>query len=245
MSSLFIDHVLLLAHDEVHWAARPRWPNGPLWQGREHGEALGAVASLLERAPRSRLGYLERARLLLGYPHVHYQLLPWQEGLYSDLDWQGFALALFSQQGDLDPGRWQVAVDPAPFGQPRLAAAVSRDWLDALKALLRAHRLPLGGCTPLLVDALRRHWRQLPPDYRFAVHEAAAVSCLFGRQGRMEQVCVLSVAQRTALPEALLRIDVLCDVEERDTLIVAPGPDPASPWRWLGPLHPWLAEQAR
>ncbi|QXI31658.1 hypothetical protein HU752_030200 [Pseudomonas vanderleydeniana] len=234
--------MVLLAHDEVQWAARPRWPVGPLWQGRERGEALEAIATLLERAPRSRLGYLERVDLLLGYPHVHYLLLPWQEGLYSDLDWQGFAMALFGQHHDLDPTRWQVAVDPAPFGQARLAAAVGKELLEALQALLRARRLPIGSCRPLLVDALRRHWRQLPADYRFVVREADAVSCLLGQQGLLEQVCVLPVAPRAALSEALLMVEVLCDVAERQTLVVAPRQERDSPSHWLGSLHPWLAE---
>ncbi|WP_369681795.1 hypothetical protein [Pseudomonas gingeri] len=248
MSSPFIDHVVLLAQDDVHWAARPRWPAGPLWQGRQRGEPLAACAALLEQAPHGRVSYLERVTLLLGFPHVHYRVLPWQEGLYSALDWQGFAMALFRQHNDLDPAQWQVAIDPAPFGRERLAAAVNKELLESLKALFRARRLPITHCAPLLIDALHRHWPRLPRDYRFAVREPGALGCVFAHQGRPTQVCVLPLNQQTPLAEALLMADVLCDEEEQQTLLVAAEatfePSTPLPWRWLGPLHPWLAEQA-
>ncbi|NWD09659.1 hypothetical protein HX874_32670 [Pseudomonas gingeri] len=240
--------MVLLAQDDVHWAARPRWPAGPLWQGRQRGEPLAACAALLEQAPHGRVSYLERVTLLLGFPHVHYRVLPWQEGLYSALDWQGFAMALFRQHNDLDPAQWQVAIDPAPFGRERLAAAVNKELLESLKALFRARRLPITHCAPLLIDALHRHWPMLPRDYRFAVREPGALGCVFAHQGRPTQVCVLPLNQQTPLAEALLMADVLCDEEEQQTLVVAAEatfePSTALPWRWLGPLHPWLAEQA-
>nr|WP_218170705.1 hypothetical protein [Pseudomonas gingeri] len=238
----------MLAQDDVHWAARPRWPAGPLWQGRQRGEPLAACAALLEQAPHGRVSYLERVTLLLGFPHVHYRVLPWQEGLYSALDWQGFAMALFRQHNDLDPAQWQVAIDPAPFGRERLAAAVNKELLESLKALFRARRLPITHCAPLLIDALHRHWPRLPRDYRFAVREPGALGCVFAHQGRPTQVCVLPLNQQTPLAEALLMADVLCDEEEQQTLLVAAEatfePSTPLPWRWLGPLHPWLAEQA-
>ncbi|NWE26380.1 hypothetical protein HX877_12250 [Pseudomonas gingeri] len=240
--------MVLLAQDDVHWAARPRWPAGPLWQGRQRGEPLAACAALLEQAPHGRVSYLERVTLLLGFPHVHYRVLPWQEGLYSALDWQGFAMALFRQHNDLDPARWQVALDPAPFGRERLAAAVNKELLESLKALFRARRLPITHCAPLLIDALHRHWPRLPRDYRFAVREPGALGCVFAHQGRPTQVCVLPLNQQTPLADALLMADVLCDEEEQQTLVVAAEaafePSTTLPWRWLGPLHPWLAEQA-
>lgn len=248
MSSPFIDHVVLLGQDEVHWASRPRWPAGPLWRGHESGEPLAACATLLEQAPHGRLGYLERVTLLLGFPHVHYQVLPWQEGLYAPLDWQGFALALFSQHNDLDPGQWQVAVDPAPFGRVRLAAAVNTTLVTSLKALFQARYLPIRRCAPLLTDALQRHWHDLPPDCRFAVREPGALACLFAHQGWPAQVCMLPLAPQTALSDALLMADVLCDEQAPQTLVVAAedarAPSANLPWRWLGPLHPWFAEQA-
>ncbi|CAD5203358.1 hypothetical protein [Pseudomonas sp. FEN] len=248
MSFLFIDHVVLLERDQVRWAAHPRWPAGPAWQGRERGDPLAACAALLEQAPHGRLSYLERVTLLLGFPHVHYLVLPWQEGLYSPLDWQGFALALFSQQTDLDAAQWQVAIDPARFGQVRLAAAVNNALVEALLALFQARHLPIKACTPLLVDALQRHWHELPRDYRFAVREPDALSCVFAHQGMPAQVCVLPLSQQTSLSDALRVADVLCDEQEQQTLVVAPEavfePSPGPSWRWLGPLHPWLTEHA-
>ncbi|MGY2226618.1 hypothetical protein ACW9IK_28320 [Pseudomonas gingeri] len=248
MSSPFIDHVVLLAQDEVRWAARPRWPAGPPWQDHERGDPLAACAALLERAPHGRVSYLERATLLLGFPHVHYRVLPWQEGLYSPLDWQGFAMALFSQHNDLDPAQWQVSIDPAPFGRVRLAAAVNTELMESLKALFQARHLPIRRCAPLLIDALQRHWPGLPEDYRFAVREPGALSCVFAHQGWPAQLCVLPLNPQTPLSDALLMADVLCDEQEQQTLVVAVEsafePSTTMPWRWLGPLHPWLAEQA-
>ena len=98
----------------------------------EHGEPLAACASLLEQAPRGRLRYFDRATVLLGFPHVQYAMLPWQDGLFSQADWRGFARATVSQQTGLDPLAWQVQVAEAGFGQARLAVASPLELLGDL-----------------------------------------------------------------------------------------------------------------
>ena len=109
MSFPFIEHVVWLHSTGAEWAARPRWRGASVWRAQHEGVPLAACAELLEQAPRGRVGFLDRATVLLGFPHVHYLMLGWQTGLYSADDWQGFAEATFSQKAGIDPEQWSVA----------------------------------------------------------------------------------------------------------------------------------------
>ena len=238
MSFPFIEHVVWLHSDGAEWAARPRWRDATVWRAQQAGEPLGACAELLEQAPRGRVGFLDRATVLLGFPHVHYLMLPWQTGLYSSDDWQGFAEATFSQQAGLDLPAWQVQLADGAFGQQRLAVATPRDLLYDLRDLFKLHHLPLVTCEPLLTAVARRYWRHLPDDCVLAVPESSGLSCLYRRQGAPSQVCVLPTRPDSHLSDNLFTADLLAQRSAPATLIVANRP--VTPW--LGPLHPWLED---
>lgn len=238
MSFPFIEHVVWLHSSGAVWAARPRWRGATVWRGEQAGEPLSACAALLEQAPRGRLRFLDRATVLLGFPHVHYLMLAWQTGLYSQADWQNFAEATFHQQAGIDAERWQVQVANSVFGQPRLAVATPKDLLQDLRELFKLHRLPLLTCTPLLTAVAQQYWRQLPDDCVLAVPESEGLSCLYRQQGIPHQVCVLPTHPGSALSDNLFTADVLAQQQAPVTLIVANRRTED----WLGPLHPWLEE---
>lgn len=183
MSSLCIEHVVLLQSTGATWAARPRWKTGTTWRGHQDGDPLGACATLLEQVPRGRLRYLDRVTVLLGFPHAHYWMLPWQAGLYSQADWQGYARASFNQQTGLDPLPWQVQVASAGFGHSRLAVATPLDLLEDLRTLFKLKAMPLDTCAPLLTAALQHYAKQLPGDCVLAVPETSALGCVHAARG--------------------------------------------------------------
>ena len=173
MSFPFIEHVAWLHSAGAEWAARARWRGAPVWRARSAGDPLTACAELLEQVPRGPVRFLDRATLLLGFPYVHYLMLPWQTGLYSSDDWQGFAEATFSQQAGLDLPAWQVQLADGAFGQQRLAVATPRDLLHDLRDLFKLHHLPLGhlraaadGRRPPVLAALARRLRAGGPRSR-------------------------------------------------------------------------------
>ncbi|KAA8557932.1 hypothetical protein FX985_04271 [Pseudomonas extremaustralis] len=236
MSFPFIEHVVWLHSTGVAWAARARGRNAKVWGAQQAGDPLGACAELLAQAPRGRVRVLDRAKVLLGFPHVHYLMLPWQTDLYSAGDWQGFAEATFNQQAGIDPERWQVQVAASQFGDERLAVAAPRDLLHDLRELFKLQRLPLVTCAPLLTAVAQQYWRQLPADCVLAVPEAESLSCLYRHQGRADQVCVISTQPGSTLSDNLFTADLLAQRQAPATRVVANSPTE----HWLGPLHPWL-----
>lgn len=238
MSFPFIEHLVWLHSAGAVWAARPRWRGASVWRAQQAGEPLGACAELLDQAPRGRVHFLDRATVLLGFPHVCYLMLPWQTGLYSTSDWQGLAEATFNQQAGLDPEQWQVQVANSTFGQERLAVATPRDLLQNLRDLFKLHRLRLVTCAPLLTAVAQQYWRQLPADCVLAIREAQGLSCLYRHQGCADQVCVMPTQPGSALSDNLFAADLLVQRHAPETLIVANSPTEHR----LGPLHPWLEE---
>ena len=238
MSFPFIEHVVWLHSAGADWAARQRWRGAAVWQRQQAGEPLSACAELLEQAPRGRVRFLDRATVLLGFPHVHYLVLPWQAGLNSPADWQGLAHAAFNQQTAIDPEQWHVQLANGTFGHERLAVAISRELLHDLRELFKLHRLPLVSCTPLLTAVAQQYWRTLPDDCVLAVLESASLSCLYRQHGALHQVCVLPTQPGSDLSDNLFTADLLAQEHAPTTLIVANGPAESR----LGPLHPWLEE---
>jgi len=234
----FIEHVVWLHSTGAEWAARARWRGASIWRAQQQGEPLAVCAELLEQTPRSQVRFLDRATVLLGFPHVHYLMLPWQTGLYSQADWQDFAEATFGQQAGLDPERWQVQLANSAFGQQRLAVATPRDLLQDLRELFKLHRLPLFTCMPLLTAVAQQYWRQLPDDCVLAVAESDSLSCLYRQHGMVDQVCVIPTQPGSALSDNLFTADLLAERHAPQTRVVTNGPAEQR----LGPVHPWLEE---
>lgn len=247
MSSLSIDHLVMVEQDRVSWVAQGRLPATAPWRECLSGTPLEACARLLDDVPRGRLRSLDSATVLLGFPHVQYLVVPWQAGLYTPAHWEGFAQALFTQNLDLDPRQWQITLDHAPYGAPRLAVATRQAWLQDLRLLFKVRRLPIRTCEPLLTAAWARHRRALPTDFELAVSEPHGLSCLFGQAGQAAQVSALHIANPDALADNVLAARILANAPQRETLLICaaenqPAQGLAPPWRWLGPAHPWLTE---
>jgi hypothetical protein len=243
VSSLCIEHVVLLQSTGATWAARPRWKTGTTWRGHQDGDPLGACATLLEQVPKGRLRYLDRVTVLLGFPHAHYWMLPWQAGLYSQADWQGYARASFNQQTGLDPLPWQVQVASAGFGHSRLAVATPLDLLEDLRTLFKLKAMPLDTCAPLLTAALQHYAKQLPGDCVLAVPETSALGCVYMQHGAVSQVCLIHTAPDSLLSDNLFTANLLVEQHAPATFVATHRPI-APPEHWLGPPHPWLLEPA-
>lgn len=240
MSSLCTEHVVLLEHHGARWAARSRWKPDSVWREQVNDAPLSACATLLEQAPRGRLRWFDQATVLLGFPHVHYLMLPWQAGLYKAADWQGLAELAFSQQAGFDMQQWQVHIASAGFGVSRIAVAVRRDLLNDLRALFKLKGLTLSTCAPLLTATLQHYWHQLPKDCVLAVPEATALSCLYLQQGTPVQVCAVRTHTDTPLSDSLFAAQLLVQVRASAVCVASVVPLHDDPW--MGPPHPWLQE---
>lgn len=256
---LVMHHLMLLQGTQFSWIGRSALAQGRnLWSGEPKRELVArsnplfAVADLFERTPRGRLKRADKLTVLLGYPYVKHAVLPWQTGLTNSADWQRYANAVFdAQDGVANPQR-QVVVDPAPFGQPRLAAAADAALIEGLQTLARLHKLRLVSCTSLLTAAVQRHWNLLEDDCVLSLPQPEALECLFRKRGAWLGVCGMAVAPDAELAASVAAAAMLsrATVATESTVpllavtpfLSVPGhpQEQKHPVRWLGPAHPWL-----
>lgn len=256
---LVMHHLMLLQGTQFTWIGRSAlalernvWSGEPKPESAAHANPLFAIADLFERTPRGRLKRADKLTVLLGYPYVKHVLLPWQTGLAQTADWQRYANAVFDVRDGVANPRRQVVVDPAPFGQPRLAAAADATLIEGLQALARLHKLRLVSCSSLLGAAVRQHWSVLEDDCVLSLPQPDALECLFRKQGTWQGVCGMAVAPDAALADnvaaaAMLSKATVATESTVPLLAVTPflhaadqAKDAKHPVRWLGPAHPWL-----
>ncbi|TAL53581.1 hypothetical protein [Pandoraea sp.] len=159
------------------------------------GDALAGLDALLGAAGRGQVWRgLDRLNVLLGFPHVHYMVLPWQAGLATQAQWQAYAGALLAQRSGVPAERLAVWIEAGRYGEPCLAAAAERDLLHGIDQLMRRHRLRRGACRALAADALLHHARRLPADALLAVPQPGACSFVARRENRWEDAFTLCFA---------------------------------------------------
>jgi hypothetical protein len=211
---------------------------------------LIAAADLFERAPRGRLKRADSLTVLLGFPYVRHIILPWQSGLAKTEHWQEYAGAMFDEQYGGGSHAWKTAVDPAPYGLDRLAAATDTALIQGLQSLAQVHQLRLISCVSLLTAAVQRYWKILEEDCVLSLPQPAAIECLFRKQGTWQGVCGLqtlpdavlvdSVAVAAALAHATIASPLLVVTTSPSRLHNAQ--ESGLIIRWLGAAHPWLKE---
>ncbi|MDP5008371.1 MAG: hypothetical protein NWQ13_05165, partial [Glaciimonas sp.] len=144
-----MNNLLLLQGAEAFWVSRSASvPDHDVWRGQPTEnvakafapiyasglDPLNAAADLCERTPRGRFKSRDSLTVLLGYPYVQHLVLPWKSGLHQAEDWQHYAQTQFDQQYGKDH-QWQIVIDPAAAGQPRLAAATNIALIQGLQLL--------------------------------------------------------------------------------------------------------------
>lgn len=246
MSSLSVELNARLDAGGVHWAAR----GAAVAQGHAPGDWPEALAAALAAMPRGRLRRLDRITVWLGFPHVHYAVLPWQSFRHP-ADCEALAQALFDEWLEGAGGELSIAVADAPYGMPRLAVAVEAALLQGLRTLLHDEGLHLAQCRPLLVVALARFAHRLRPNCTFALNEPQALTCIHRRGGQWTAVGSLPSAPGTGFHARLAALGALLGEAPPLTLVAATDAALAPPdgdgraCHWLGIVQPWGTDDAR
>jgi hypothetical protein len=158
--------------------ATARLEPAPDWRG-----ALAALeARFAARAPR-------RLRVVLSNHYARFLMLPWDETLARPAERRAYLEHHFSQVYGGRVAEWSFAVDRFGRGAQRLAAAVDRALVDALRQLAAKRRFALAGAQPLLIDAFNRERRAAQETvFFFAVLEPGRATLLLVRDGAPERV---------------------------------------------------------
>lgn len=142
--------------------------------------ALSALERVLQR-PEVTPGDLS---LVLSNHFVRYLLLPWNDQITTREEFDNYARACFDNVFGAAAQAWEIRVSPGRPGAPRLASAVDRELLAALRLSAAQSRLRLVSIQPYLMAAynrLGRHFRG--GDFVFALIERGR-TCLLTTAGR-------------------------------------------------------------
>ncbi|AOY00211.1 hypothetical protein BJP62_06970 [Jeongeupia sp. USM3] len=248
-----IDHHGWLLRSQVLLASRPRWPRGPVTRRAEtiDGTMDTAVLRLQQLLADAPAGRFDTLTLHLGAPWVRYSVLPWQDNLKREADWQGYARVLMASQFNVATDSWRIAIEDGRYGAPRLAAALDQGLFQTLVELARTRKCKLHAVAPLLTDVTNRYHGELKArEFALIVAEAEHVSCLFRKQRHWRGVVTLpapAAGLNGASLTALVRDAAMLasDFVPRE-LYLASAQQPAEydndgfELDWLGGLHPLL-----
>ncbi|GGP21057.1 hypothetical protein [Silvimonas iriomotensis] len=172
---------VLLASGPAFGKALPQRRRAPIEQSTE--SAMTRLQQLLAQSPRGRFG-IDTLQLMIGAPWVRYTVLPWQDNLKRDADWQGYARVLLGQQYGVGTETWRVQVAEGVYGRPRLAAAMDQGLYQTLVDMAKNQKLRLTQCEPLLTAAINRHHKSLKgKEFALLLIEAEHTTCVFWRSG--------------------------------------------------------------
>ena len=182
-------------------------PGVPAWRGA--ADACGRFLS----SPEVAAGDL---KIVLSNHFVRYLVVPWSGQITTMQEFRNYAVAAFEDvYGDTVAG-WEVSVSPEGHGAPRLAAAVDRALLDALREAASRSRLRLRSIQPYLMSAYNRIVRPLrDKNFVFMLIEADRVCLLTAENKTWRQVSAVTVSSDPVGLAALLEREIhMADLRE-------------------------------
>ena len=150
--------------------------SGPIWKSAV--EALGRFAE----QPEVRAGALG---IVLSNHFIRYLLVPWSERVVNAVEFRNYVAAAFEDvYGDIS-AEWELCASPEGSGLPRLAAAVDRALLEAVRNAVGRSRLRLTSVQPYLTAAYNGfERRRRETDFVFIAIEARRI-CILAAQSRV------------------------------------------------------------
>jgi hypothetical protein len=171
--------------------------------------AWAAAAEALRRflaTPEAGAGDLS---IVLSNHFVRYMLVPWSGRIASVEEFRNYAEVAFEEVYGEAAVQWEVCSSPERAGAPRLAAAVDRALLAAVRAAVGRTRLRLRSVQPYLMAAYNRVVRPRPErDFVFALIEADRVCILTAEDGTWRQVSAVNAPADPAALVALLEREI-------------------------------------
>jgi hypothetical protein len=141
--------------------------------------ALAGFDTLLQQAGAAAKGL--PLSLALSSRWCHLAMLPWSDALFDEAGAHRFMEAQFVAVFGESARGWVIACDDAPYGHPRLACAIDRDFLDGLNSTARAHGHTIASAESVLSIA----WRALARPRAFALAEPGRLLLAAASQGRI------------------------------------------------------------
>ncbi|PWF40450.1 hypothetical protein C7C56_026105 [Massilia glaciei] len=147
--------------------------------------------------------------IVLSNHFVRYLLIPWNDQIASEEEFRNYAAAAFEEvYGEAGAG-WEVSVSAERPGSPRLAAALDRQLLEAIRATLANTCVRLTLVQPYLMAAFNRVVRpRHDEDLVFMLVEAGRACILVAQGGKWCHVSAAAVPQDPAALSSLLEREI-------------------------------------
>jgi hypothetical protein len=154
--------------------------------------------------------------LLLSSHFVQYLLVPWRAGLTRPTELTTFAHMCFEETFGGAAGERSLMVARERAGSARVAAALDRAWLGALKSAASASALRLVSVQPYLCALFDRAQRRLESrDFLLLVAEPARSCVLVASGGQWCSLrCTATPARRRELVQLVEREAQLCGLAD-------------------------------
>ena len=167
------------------WAGAPSQPN---W--REAAQAFERLAQHIKQQGGDSVS------VVLSNHFVRYLLIPWSDRIASAEEFGNYAAASFADVYGVVAEDWELCVSRERAGAPRVAAAVDRALLEALRAAAAAARLRIKSIKPHLMAAFNRFaQRRRAERFVFATAEDERVCVLVAQAGAWRHVGCMAIAQ--------------------------------------------------
>jgi hypothetical protein len=187
----------------------------PQWDGMEQlTELLAKHSAVLNQ---------QTVNVVLSNTFVRYLVLPWQDNVVKESDWQAIAKHAFRQQFDAAANDWRVAVSFGGYGQTILAAAIDESLCTQLAVIAQQFDFKLGQILPLLTvldKPTDKDWAMLAEPQRITLCQL--------RDEQWQQILIDA-------PQAGKEYDAADKLIERSLLSVSPSEQPRKIATYVSP----------
>jgi len=190
---LWIDHSLWILNGSLRLLSKVRGSKAP---GQEqHAEISNSVDDIVLRlqeillqAPHGPLR-LDSLSVHVGSPWIKYDIVPWQEGLRTPLNWTEYARIIMGQHFDTDAQGWHVCVAEGDYGEARVVASIDEILFQAILSFAKSQHLRLNKFeTALFATANLFAEKLVAPQFALLVLEFKYASYAFYGDGAWQGV---------------------------------------------------------
>lgn len=183
---------------------------------RSAGEPWRAVLAAMEKLLPGAAPRAADASVVLSSHFVRHRLLEANAALGSEDEWSAYAAHQFEKTYGAPARDWEIRVAQAGAAQPRLACAIDKALLEALKAAFAKGSARLGSVQPYLMAAFNGALPEMrDPSFWFVLQEPGRVLLGLLREGAWTSVRSRGAGARWSeeLPQILEREGALLGCE--------------------------------
>ncbi len=184
---------------------------------------LAALRGVLAKETRGT-----RVEVVLSQRFTRHALLPWSGELRGAAEWLAFAQHRFRVTHGAAAAEWDICIAREAAGAPRLACAIDRALLAALRETCAAAKVRLASVQPFLASAYNRARDGLKEeDLWFAIVEEGRMTLGLLRKKHWTLLRTRNLAGDTSIEDLVEREAALAGISAKGKIVYVGAPLPA------------------